>query len=132
MIDRIQKLLDRFKELFSEKELNVLELPESSQYGIKPEFTYGMFFNKPASQYHKVKIDIDVFKLMMYMQTDKVREHIIENKGKIKITCKEGKSGKWYGSLDSNDWKKQKELTSKEHSPDRAVTSNASDDDLPF
>ena len=132
MKDRIQQLLKGVASLFNEKEREVLNLPESSQYGIKPEFTYGMFFNKPASQYHKVKLDIDIYKFLMYLQTEKVNQHLLENQGKLRLTCKEGKSGRWYGSLDSNDWKKQKELTSKEHSPDRAVTSNASDDDLPF
>lgn len=132
MKDRIQQLLKGVASLFNEKEREVLNLPESSQYGIKPEFTYGMFFNKPASQYHKVKLDIDIYKFLMYLQKEKVNEHLLENQGKLRLTCKEGKSGRWYGSLDSNDWKKQKELTSKEHSPDRAVTSNASDDDLPF
>ena len=133
MLDRIKNLINRLKELFTEKELEVLNLPESSKYGIKPEFTYGMFMNKPSSQYHIAKLDIDTYKFLLYLQHPHVQKHIEENNGKLKITIKVGKSKAWYGSLDSNEWKKQKELTSKEHSPDRAVTyNNASDDDLPF
>jgi len=135
---RVEKLINDLRSLFTEKELGVLDLPEESKYGIKPNYTYGMFFNKAKQDYFVAKLDVDVYGFIMYLLHEKVSEHILENSGKMKITIKNNKPRPdkppgMHGSLDSNEWKKnQKELTSKEHSPDRAVTSNASEDDLPF
>ena len=137
MADRILEIIHGIRSVFKTTELSVLELPENSRDGIKPNFLYGVYCNPPSTKYHKGRIDIDVYKFLLYLQKEEVIQHIKENNGKLKWTIKQAKPQankpeRWYGSLDSNEWKKQKELTSKEHSPDRAITSKASEDDLPF
>lgn len=137
MEDRIKVLLKQLRTILDTKELDRLDLPAGARGSINPDFVNGLFANPPASKYHKAKIDIDIVGLLVYLCHEKVQEHLIENVGKLRMTVKQAKPKpnapeRWYGALDSNDWKKKTELTSKEHSPDRAVTPNASDDDLPF
>lgn len=138
MEDRIKVLLKELRNILDSKELSRLDIPEGARGFMNPDFINGLFVNPPASKYHKAKIDIDIVSLLTYLMHDKVQQHLVENVGKLRMTVKQAKPKpntpeRWYGALDSNDWKKKTELTSKEHSPDRAVTSNASaEDDLPF
>lgn len=136
--DRIKVLIKQLKTILSASELGRLDIPAGSKGHINPDFINGLFVNPPASKYHKAKIDIDIVSLLTYLCHDKTLEHLVENVGKLKLTVKQAKPKpnapeRWYGALDSNEWKKKAELTSKEHNPDRAISPNASeDDDLPF
>jgi len=54
----------------------------------------------------------------------KNKELAAENEGRLNIDIKRGSSGKLYAEI--NTWKKEKQVTAAEHSPDRKEA------DLPF
>ena len=119
--------------------INRLSLEKGARGSINPDFTNGLFFNPPNSNYHICKVDINVQEFLLYLQHEDVQAHLNENNNKLSITVKKKKQdqNKWYGSLDDLSYRNKKELTSKEHSPDRVVENNVEasgddDDGLPF
>ena len=72
MADRILEIIHGIRSVFKTTDSSVLELPENSRDGIKPNFLYGVYCNPPNTKYHKGRIDIDVYKFLLYLQKKKL------------------------------------------------------------
>ena len=89
-------------------------------------FINGLYTYTNDKSYIVSKNSLNVEKFLEQLKDPDVQKHIKENEGYLKFVTMLGKSGKPYSKLENNNYK---EVTSKEHSPDR----NTEDDDgLPF
>lgn len=89
-------------------------------------FVNGLYTYTNEKSYIVSKNSLNVEKFLEQLKDPDVQKHIKENEGYLKFITMLSKAGKPYSKLESNNYK---EVTSKEHSPDR----NSTDDDgLPF
>ncbi len=89
-------------------------------------FVNGLYTYTNEKSYIVSKNSLNVEKFLEQLKDPDVKKHIKENEGYLKFITMLSKAGKPYSKLESNNYK---EVTSKEHSPDR----NSTDDDgLPF
>ena len=90
-------------------------------------FINGLYTYTNDKDYIVSKNSLNVEKFKQQLDDPDIQKHIKENEGYLKfITMISKGTGKPYSKLESNNYK---EITSKEHSPDR----NTNDDDgLPF
>ena len=90
-------------------------------------FINGLYTYTNEKSFIVSKNSLNVEKFLEQLKDPDVQKHIKENEGYLKfITMLSKKAGKPYSKLENNNYK---EVTSKEHSPDR----NTEDDDgLPF
>ena len=82
------------------------------------QFTEGIYFNKPSDKAP------DFIKLNLKFERDKLIKWLQSQEPEFNVQVKEGKSGKWYGEIDT--WKPTKQA---EAAP--APEADTSDD-LPF
>ena len=90
-------------------------------------FINGLYTYTNEKSFIVSKNSLNVEKFLEQLKDPDVQKHIKENEGYLKyVTMISNKTNKPYSKLESNNYK---EVTSKEHSPDR----NSTDDDgLPF
>lgn len=89
-------------------------------------FVNGLYTYTNEKSFIVSKNSLNVEKFLEQLKDPDVQKHIKENEGYLKFITMLSKAGKPYSKLESNNYK---EVTSKEHSPDR----NSTDDDgLPF
>ena len=90
-------------------------------------FVNGLYTYTNEKSFIVSKNSLNVEKFLEQLKDPDVQKHIKENEGYLKyVTMISNKTNKPYSKLESNNYK---EVTSKEHSPDR----NSTDDDgLPF
>lgn len=89
-------------------------------------FINGLYTYTNDKSYIVSKNSLNVEKFLEQLKDPDVQKHITENEGYLKFVTMLSKAGKPYSKLENNNYK---EVTSKEHSPDR----NTEDDDgLPF
>jgi len=89
-------------------------------------FINGLYTYLNDKSFIVCKSSLNVEKFLEQLKDPNVQKHVRENEGYLKFVTMLGKSGKPYSKLENNNYK---EVTSKEHSPDR----NSTDDDgLPF
>jgi len=94
----------------------------------KPDtvFINGLYTYTNDKSFIVSKNSLNVEKFLEQLKDPDVQKHIRENEGYLKFITMLSKAGKPYSKLENNNYK---EVTSKEHSPDR----NSTDDDgLPF
>jgi len=89
-------------------------------------FINGLYTYTNDKSYIVSKNSLNVEKFNELLSDPKVQQHIKENEGYLKFVTMLSKAGKPYSKLENNNYK---EVTSKEHSPDR---NNEDDDGLPF
>lgn len=89
-------------------------------------FINGLYTYTNDKSYIVSKNSLNVEKFNELLQDPAVQKHIKENEGYLKFVTMISKNGKPYSKLENNNYK---EVTSKEHSPDR---NNDDDDGLPF
>ena len=89
-------------------------------------FINGLYTYKGTKDYIVSKNSLNVEKFKQQLDDPDIQKHIKENEGYLKFITMISKAGKPYSKLESNNYK---EITSKEHSPDR---NNNDDDGLPF
>jgi len=89
-------------------------------------FINGLYTYTNEKSFIVSKNSLNVEKFLEQLKDPDVVKHIEENEGYLKFITMLSKAGKPYSKLENNNYK---EVTSKEHSPDR----NTEDDDgLPF
>lgn len=89
-------------------------------------FINGLYTYTNDKSFIVSKNSLNVEKFLEQLKDPDVQKHIRENEGYLKFITMLSKAGKPYSKLENNNYK---EVTSKEHSPDR----NSTDDDgLPF
>jgi len=89
-------------------------------------FINGLYTYTNEKSFIVSKNSLNVEKFLEQLKDPDVIKHIKENEGYLKFITMLSKAGKPYSKLENNNYK---EVTSKEHSPDR----NTKDDDgLPF
>ena len=90
-------------------------------------FINGLYTYTNEKSFIVSKNSLNVEKFLEQLKDPDVQKHIKENEGYLKyVTMLSNKTNKPYSKLENNNYK---EVTSKEHSPDR----NTEDDDgLPF
>ena len=90
-------------------------------------FVNGLYTYTNDKHYIVCKCSLNVEKFKEQLEEKEIVKHIKENEGYLKfVTMISKKTGKPYSKIEDNSYK---EVTSKEHSPDR----NTEDDDgLPF
>jgi|TARA_S200002703_G_scaffold68494_1_gene59484 hypothetical protein len=89
-------------------------------------FINGLYTYKGSKPYIVSKNSLNVEKFKQMLEDPTVQKHIKENEGFLKFVTMVSKNDKVYSKLEDNSYR---EVTSKQHSPDR----NANDDDgLPF
>ena len=89
-------------------------------------FINGLYTYTNEKSFIVSKNSLNVEKFLEQLKDPDVQKHIKENEGYLKFITMLSKGGKPYSKLENNNYK---EVTSKEHSPDR----NTEDDDgLPF
>jgi len=84
-------------------------------------FADGMFAFETDRDWLPMRISVNLEQFAKTMV--KFKDIAAANEGRLNIDIKKGNSGKLYAEV--NTWKKEKEVTSAEHSPDRTA-------DLPF
>ena len=89
-------------------------------------FVNGLYTYTNEKSFIVSKNSLNVEKFLEQLKDPDVQKHIKENEGYLKYITMLSKAGKPYSKLESNNYK---EITSKEHSPDR---NNNEDDGLPF
>lgn len=89
-------------------------------------FINGLYTYTNDKSFIVSKNSLNVEKFLEQLKDPDVQKHVRENEGYLKFITMLSKAGKPYSKLENNNYK---EVTSKEHSPDR----NSTDDDgLPF
>jgi len=89
-------------------------------------FINGLYTYTNEKEYIVSKNSLNVEKFKEMLKDPDVEKHIQQNEGYLKFVTMISKKGKPYSKLENNNYK---EVTSKEHSPDR---DSKDDDGLPF